>query len=36
VFLERWAPAWRVAWLSMLSVVILVAPLIERASGPEA
>jgi hypothetical protein len=31
VFLERWALAWLVAWLSKLPVVILVAPLLERA-----
>jgi hypothetical protein len=31
VFLERWAFAWLVAWLSMLPVVILFAPLLQRA-----
>jgi hypothetical protein len=30
VFLQRWALAWLVAWATMLPVVILVAPLIER------
>ena len=31
VFLERWALAWLFAWATMLPVVILLAPLIERA-----
>ena len=31
LFLERWALAWLVAWATMLPLVILVAPLIERA-----
>ena len=31
VFLERWAFAWLVAWLTMLPVVILLAPLLQRA-----
>jgi hypothetical protein len=31
LFLERWALAWLVAWATMLPVVILLAPLIERA-----
>ena len=30
VFLERWWLAWGVSWLTMLPVVILVAPLIQR------
>ncbi|HEX5957127.1 MAG TPA: DUF2798 domain-containing protein [Hyphomicrobiaceae bacterium] len=31
IFFERWALAWLVAWVTMLPVVFLVAPLIERA-----
>jgi hypothetical protein len=31
LFLERWAFAWLVAWLTMLPVVILFAPLLQRA-----
>jgi hypothetical protein len=30
IFLERWTLAWLVTWATMLPVVILVAPLIER------
>jgi hypothetical protein len=30
-FLRQWAVAWSLAWLTMVPVVILVAPLIERA-----
>ena len=30
-FLERWMSAWAVSWLSMLPVVLLVAPIIQRA-----
>ena len=29
--LERWAFAWVIAWLTMLPVVILFAPLLQRA-----
>ena len=31
LFLERWAVAWLIAWLTMLPVVILFAPLLQRA-----
>jgi hypothetical protein len=31
LFLQRWAFAWLVAWLTMLPVVILFAPLLQRA-----
>jgi Protein of unknown function (DUF2798) len=31
LFLERWAIAWLIAWLTMLPVVILLAPLLQRA-----
>ena len=31
VFLEQWAFAWLVAWVTMLPVVILLAPLLQRA-----
>jgi Protein of unknown function (DUF2798) len=31
LFLERWGFAWLVAWLTMLPVVILFAPLLQRA-----
>ena len=31
LFLERWAFAWLIAWLTMLPVVILFAPLLQRA-----
>jgi hypothetical protein len=31
VFLQRWTLAWLVAFLTMLPVVIFVAPLIQRA-----
>jgi hypothetical protein len=30
-FLERWALAWLIAWLTMLPVVVGLAPLIQRA-----
>jgi peptidoglycan/LPS O-acetylase OafA/YrhL len=30
-FVERWMLAWIVSWVSMLPVVVLVAPLIQRA-----
>mgnify|MGYP001189142943 CR=1 FL=1 len=30
-FLEQWAFAWWLAWLTMLPIVILFAPLIQRA-----
>jgi uncharacterized protein DUF2798 len=32
-FLQRWTLAWLVAWASMLPVVVLVSPLIQRAVG---
>ena len=31
LFLEQWIFAWLVAWLTMLPVVILFAPLLQRA-----
>jgi Protein of unknown function (DUF2798) len=31
LFLERWAFAWWLAWLTMLPIVIVFAPLIPRA-----
>ena len=31
LFLQRWMFAWLVAWLTMLPVVILFAPLLQRA-----
>jgi hypothetical protein len=31
LFLQQWAFAWLVAWLTMLPVVILFAPLLQRA-----
>lgn len=31
LFLQRWTLAWLVAWLTMLPVVILFAPLLQRA-----
>ena len=31
LFLERWAFAWSLAWLTMLPIVIVFAPLIQRA-----
>lgn len=31
LFLERWAFAWLVAWVTMLPVVVLFAPLLQRA-----
>jgi hypothetical protein len=31
LFFERWALAWCLAWLTMLPVVTLFAPLIQRA-----
>jgi len=30
IFLQRWWLAWGVSWLTMLPVVVLVAPLIQR------
>ena len=30
-FLESWPFAWLVAWITMLPIVILIAPLIQRA-----
>jgi hypothetical protein len=30
-FLSRWASAWSLSWLTMLPVVISLAPLIQRA-----
>jgi hypothetical protein len=30
-FLSRWASAWSLSWLTMLPVVIGLAPLIQRA-----
>jgi hypothetical protein len=30
-FFEVWPPAWGLAWLTMLPIVILVSPLIQRA-----
>jgi Protein of unknown function (DUF2798) len=39
LFLQRWTFAWLVAWLTMLPVVILFAPLLQRAvaalTGPQ-
>jgi hypothetical protein len=31
LFFERWALAWCLAWITMLPIVILFAPLIQRA-----
>ena len=31
LFLERWALSWLVAWITMLPLVILIAPMIQRA-----
>ena len=31
LFLAKWASAWLVAWLTMLPVVLLLAPVIQRA-----
>jgi len=30
-FVEQWALAWLIAWITMLPVVILIAPLLQRA-----
>jgi peptidoglycan/LPS O-acetylase OafA/YrhL len=30
-FFERWALAWGIAWVTMLPVVVLASPLIQRA-----
>ena len=30
-FIERWVSAWALAWLTMLPVVILISPVIQRA-----
>jgi len=30
-FVERWMVAWAIAWVTMLPVVILASPLIQRA-----
>ena len=29
-FLDKWARTWSISWLSMLSVIVLVAPFIRR------
>jgi hypothetical protein len=32
-FLWRWLVAWAIAWIMMLPVVVLLAPLLQRAVG---
>lgn len=31
LFLQRWALSWLLAWLTMLPLVILISPLVQRA-----